>query len=182
MQAPMDGHMDEVEATVLEASDHLAALGPVDHAQVQKALRDKPDLAMKIGEIIDTRAAQAGMSRSRRNQLRSMMMQTAFRLKHEGPGARIGGHAFWAHQKQVAQAPGATPPPPPPGTMPPPPPGAMQPVAYPAPVQVQSGHDRRFVMKAGGVMMGVGVVIFGVSALLVGGNDAFLLGLTVGAV
>ncbi|HEY0985490.1 MAG TPA: hypothetical protein VGD80_00510, partial [Kofleriaceae bacterium] len=137
VQARMADHMDEIDTTVFEIADRLAGIDAAQHARVQAALRDKPDLAMQIGEAVDAHAAAAGLSRARRRQLRMMMMQTAFRLKHEAPGRlvdeytkkvtrmrqdgansalalavseRIGHQAFWAYQKRVAQAPGASPP------------------------------------------------------------------------
>ncbi|TMQ08590.1 MAG: hypothetical protein E6J91_32735 [Deltaproteobacteria bacterium] len=185
---------------MFEVADRLAAVDPAQHARVQSALRDQPDLAMQIGEAIDAHAAAAGMSRGRRAQLRTMMMQTAFRLKHEGPGTlidqytqkvtrlredgapsalalamseRIGRQAFWAYQKRVAQAPGASPVQPP----------GRPTAAAPAPVVTAPPPGHRG-MKIGGVMMGVGVVVAGASALILsgGGPFGFVVGITVGAV
>ena len=201
VQARMADHMDEIDATVFEIADRLAGIDAAQHARVQAALRDKPDLAMQIGEAVDAHAAAAGLSRARRRQLRMMMMQTAFRLKHEAPGRlvdeytqkvtrmrqdgassalalavseRIGRQAFWAYQKRVAQAPGASPPQP----LPPP-----APMATPPPAPGRTTHKYRLV-KAGGAMMGIGAVTFGVSALIVsnGGADGFLIGITVGSI
>ena len=201
VQARMADHMDEIDATVFEIADRLAGIDAAQHARVQAALRDKPDLAMQIGEAVDAHAAAAGLSRARRRQLRMMMMQTAFRLKHEAPGRlvdeytkkvtrmrqdgansalalavseRIGHQAFWAYQKRVAQAPGASPPQP----LPPP-----APMATPPPAPGGTTHKYRLV-KAGGAMMGIGAVTFGVSALIVsnGGANGFLVGITVGSI
>jgi hypothetical protein len=201
VQTRMASHMDEVDATVFEVADRLAAIDAAQHARVQRALRDQPDLAMQIGEAVDAHAAAAGLSGARRRQLRMMMMQTAFRLKHEAPGTligeytqkvtrmrqegdrsalalavseRIGRQAFWAYQKRVAQAPGASPPP-------------AQPVpgALPPPQAATNPHPHRYtVLKVGGAMMGVGVVTFGVSALILssGGSNGFLIGITVGSI
>jgi hypothetical protein len=210
VQARMASHMDEIDATVFEVADRLAAIDAAQHARVQSALRDQPDLAMQIGEAVDAHAASAGLSRARRRQLRTMMMQTAFRLKHEAPGTlideytqkvtrmrqdgdqsalalavseRIGRQAFWAYQKRVAQAPGAAPPQPAPGTAPAPypPPG---PVSGPMPVAPDPHPHRYTVLKAGGVMMGIGAVTAGVSALILssGGSEGFLVGITVGSI
>jgi hypothetical protein len=206
VQARMTDHMSEIDATVFEVADRLAAIDAAQHARVQSALREQPDLAMQIGEAVDAHAAAAGLSRARRRQLRTMMMQTAFRLKHEAPGSlideytqkvtrmrqdgdqsalalavseRIGRQAFWAYQKRVAQAPDASPPPPP-GASPPGP--AQQPTA---PVAAPGSQGHKYtVLKAGGVMMGIGAVTAGVSALIVssGGADGFLIGITVGSI
>jgi hypothetical protein len=202
VQARMASHMDEIDATVFEVADRLAAIDAAQHARVQSALRDQPDLAMQIGEAVDAHAAAAGLSRARRRQLRTMMMQTAFRLKHEAPGTlvdaytqkvtrmrqdgdksalalavseRIGRQAFWAYQKRVAQAPGAAPQRAAPGAAPAP---AALPIA-PDP------HPHRYtVLKAGGVMMGIGAVTAGVSALILSssGSAGFLVGITVGSI
>jgi hypothetical protein len=199
VQARMADHMDEIDATVFEVADRLAAIDGAQHARVQSALRKRPDLAMQIGEAVDAHAAAAGLSRARRRQLRAMMMQTAFRLKHEAPGSlideytqkvtrmrqdgtqsalalavseRIGRQAFWAYQKRVAQAPGAAPPQPGPAPQPQPVAPAAQPSKY-------------RLVKAGGVMMGIGAVTAGVSALLVSGSSGstgFLVGVTVGSI
>lgn len=203
VQTRMASHMDEVDATVFDVAERLAAIDAAQHARVQRALRDQPDLAMRIGEAVDAHAAAAGLSGARRRQLRMMMMQTAFRLKHEAPGTligaytqkvtrmrqegersalalavseRIGRQAFWAYQKRVAQAPGASPP------QAQPVPGAPAPGTLPPP-QAAPSH-RYTVLKVGGAMMGVGVVTFGVSALILsaGGSDGFLIGITVGSI
>ncbi|HSS00291.1 MAG TPA: hypothetical protein VLM79_24705 [Kofleriaceae bacterium] len=203
VQTRMSSHMEEVDATVFEVADRLAAIDAAQHARVQRALRDQPDLAMQIGEAVDAHAAAAGLSGARRRQLRMMMMQTAFRLKHEAPGTligeytqkvtrmrqegdrsalalavseRIGRQAFWAYQKRVAQAPGASPPPVP---------GPPVPGALPPPQAATNPHPHRYtVLKVGGAMMGVGAVTFGVSALILssGGSDGFLIGITVGSI
>ena len=200
VQTRMAGHIDEVDATVFEVADRLAAIDAAQHARVQRALREQPDLAMQIGEAVDAHAAAAGLSGARRRQLRMMMMQTAFRLKHEAPGTligeytqkvtrmrqegdrsalalavseRIGRQAFWAYQKRVAQAPGASPPqaqPPVQGALPPP--------------QAAPNPHRYTVLKVGGAMMGVGAVTLGVTALILssGGSNGFLIGITVGSI
>jgi hypothetical protein len=208
VQTRMADHMDEIDATVFEVADRLAAIDAAQHARVQSALRERPDLAMQIGEAVDAHAAAAGLSRARRRQLRMMMMQTAFRLKHEAPGSlideytqkvtrmrqdgdqsalalavseRIGRQAFWAYQKRVAQAPGASPPQPMPAQ-----PMSAQPMpAQPPPAVAPGGSRPRYrLLKTGGVMMGIGAITAGVSALIVssGGADGFLIGVTVGSI
>src|SRR5262249_10185813 len=84
---------------------------------------------------------------------------------------RIGRQAFWAYQKRVAQAPGATP-------LAPPAPATTAPTA-PDP------HPHRYSgLKAGGAMVGIGAVIAGVSAISVseGSANGFLIGVTVGSI
>jgi hypothetical protein len=203
VQARMASHLDEIDATVFEVGDRLAGLDAADHARVRTALRDRPDLAMEIGEAIDAHAVASGIPRARRRQLRAMMMQTAFRLKHEAPGAliqeytqkvtrlredgdgsalalavseRIGHQAFWAHQKRIAQAPGATPAP---GAA-----ASTAPAPAAAAVPAPRPEHKHTVAKVGGAMMGIGVVVGGVSAAILsgGGPFGFVVGVTVGAI
>jgi len=119
---------------------------------------------------------------------------------------KMGERAFWKYQQHLAQDGGtqpttpATPAPVPAGAdpaavdaapPPPPPPSAMRPPGSvaPAPMQplppVKPKHEGARpgtgAMHAAGYMMGIGVVTFGISAALVDSSDAFLIGLTVGA-
>jgi len=204
VQARIVSHMDEIDATVFDLTARLDAMTPGAHAGVQEALRTDGDLAMNIGEIIDDHAARAGMSAKRRRQLRTMMMQTAFRLKHTAPGAvigeytakvermreetadsakalaiaeRIAGKPFWQQQHQLAMAqlpagqpaptaaPGASPEDAPPARTAPVP-------VQPMPIQVQPPEKQYTVAKVGTIMMGIGVVVFGVSAAIASGKRA----------
>jgi hypothetical protein len=208
VQARMTAHLDEIDGTVFELCDKLDGITAEQRKQLRAKLRDQPDIAMEIGEVLDRHAAAAGLSRSRRKQLRSMMSETAFRLRHEAPGAlideytakvtrmggkagasaltidlaqRIGQRAFWNHQKQVAQAAGAPPSAPDSGA-----PG-MQPPSAPvvAAPATKPGHT---VVRVGATMMGIGVVLFGFGLLTAGSGSGGLagvglvLGLTVGSV
>lgn len=197
VQARMTSHLDEIDETVFALSDKLDGMTAEQRRQLREKLRDRPDTAMEIGEVIDQHAAAAGVSRARRKQLRSMMSETAFRLRHEAPGAlideytakvarmgsqagasaltidlaqRIGQRAFWNHHKQVAQAAGAPPPPTTNGA-----PG-MQPPAAPLPAPVASEpatKPGRRAIRVGATMMGIGVLLFGTGFLLAAtGNDA----------
>jgi hypothetical protein len=115
---------------------------------------------------------------------------------------KMGERAFWKYQQHLAQDDGtqpATPAPPAPvpaGSDPaaidaaPPvmrPPGAVAPDPLrqiPPPANGPKHEGARpgtGAMHAAGYMMGIGVVTFGLSAALVDSSDAFLIGLTVGA-
>jgi hypothetical protein len=121
---------------------------------------------------------------------------------------KMGERAFWKYQQHLAQDSGrqppatpATPAPLPPGAdpaavdaglrPPPPPPPPLAPPGSiaPAPMRplppVKEKHEGARpgtgAMHAAGYMMGIGVVTFGISAALVDSSDAFLIGLTVGA-
>lgn len=141
VQERMTGHLDEVGATVFQVSDMLASLDTRQRAQVRSALRDHPDLPMAIAETIDRHAT--GISVKRRVQLRSMMANAAFRMRHGDPASiideyvakvervqaqgagdartldlaqQVGERAFWRYQQHLAQTP----------------PGAVTPAAAPA--------------------------------------------------
>ncbi|HEY4244139.1 MAG TPA: hypothetical protein VGM88_30205 [Kofleriaceae bacterium] len=205
VQARMISHLDEVDGTVFDLTDRLDRMSGAEHAGVQQALRADKQLAMSLGEMIDDHAARAGMSSGRRRQLRTMMMQTAFRLKHTAPGAVIGeytakvermreetadsaralaiaerlaGKQFWAqqHRLAIAQQPSGSP-----GSEDPPP--RQAPPLAPMPVVIAPPEKHHTVMKVGGIMMGVGAIVLGVSGIAVAaGGDVALFGLTAGAV
>lgn len=159
VQTRMWRHYDQIGSTIFEISDMLASLDAKQRAQVRSTLQEQPDLAMELGEQLDARAARAGMSTTRRLQLRKMMSQTAFRLKSGHASSmideyatkveklrttdernaaaidltsKLGERAFWRHQQRLAQAPGA-PPAPTAGSAPSPPPGPAQPAQPGAP-------------------------------------------------
>jgi hypothetical protein len=287
VQARMWSHMDDIGATVFEVTDTLAALDETHRARLRTVLEREPDLPMDLGELIDARAASAGISSGSRRQLRRMMSQSAFRMRHGDPSSiideyvdkvarvtesterhgdalhlskQLGERSFWRYQHLLAQdggQPGSPQPPPigPPTAPPPQPPPAAQPLpaAQPPPAAGQptldallqsarasamrgdcktvealrqhvlsldrAYHDAYFAtnpliancrealtvpppttaplgttgpveskrrpgstgLRVGGYMLGIGVVVFGVSLLLVGSSEVFLVGLTVGA-
>jgi hypothetical protein len=149
VQERMWSHMDEIGATVFEVTDTLAALDEPQRAQLRSVLGQRKDLPMEVGEVIDAQAASAGISGARRMQLRSMMSQTSFRLRHGDPGSiideyvekvarmkesterhgdalriakQLGERSFWRYQHLLAQEPGV------------PQPGASQPQPQPPPI------------------------------------------------
>jgi hypothetical protein len=287
VQERMWSHLDAIDATVFEVGDTLAALDEPTRTGLRKTLGKRQDLPMEIGEMIDAQAASAGISLARRMQLRKMMSQAGFRLRHGDPGSiideyvdkvarvresgeahgdalhlakQLGERSFWRYQHMLAQDPGtgAPAPQPPAGTVPAGPPPAPAPMAAPAPVPLGPPSERPLVetltrgareaalrgdcqtvealrarvrsldpayyeasfardpvitgcrvgydqtapgdspamqeepkeqprpgargLRTGGYMLGIGVVTFGVSLLLVSASDAFLIGMTVGAI
>lgn len=191
VQERMLGHMEEVDASIFEVTSRLAAMSPDDRRGLRDTLRARPELPMEIAAAIDGHAAAAGITAGRRAQLRSMMANAAFRLKHGDPSAMIdeyvakverfrgqtatdakalalaetyGQRAFWQYQRHLQTAPGAT-----------------APVA-PANPAAPGERPGQWSMRAGGYMMGTGVVVFGVSLLLVDTAGGFVFGVTVGAV
>jgi len=156
VQARMWSHYDQIGSTIFEIGDMLAELSPQDRAKLRTTLEDNPDLSMELGEALDARAARAGISKTRRLQLRRMMSQTAFRLKHNHAGsmideyvakveklratderhaealalaAQLNEKAFWRHQQMLAQDPPGTPT----TRTPTAPPGPSAPTAPPGP-------------------------------------------------
>jgi len=166
VQERMFRHWDQIGSTVFEISDMLAALEPKERAQVKSQLEKHPDMPMELGEMLDARSQQAGLSTTRRLQLRKMMSQTAFRLKNGHASSlideyvakvdklrttdernaaaielatKLGERGFWRRQQQLAaDPPGATPTTP--AQAPPAPPPPSPPPAPPvgtAPAQPQ---------------------------------------------
>ncbi len=247
VQQRVGSHMDEVDATVFELTDFLARRSHDERTKLREVMREKPEIAMDLGEMLDERAGRMGILKERRKQMRTAMREVTFRLKTESPGSiideyaakverlrgtdgksalalslaeKIGQRAFWKYQHLLAQ-PGAPQGSPGPGSGQPGPgsgqpgPGSGQPsqpwqtggpsgapgqawpngqpagppagyMQQPPPQQVYQPPPARepgvLPMKVGGVMMGIGVVTFGISAALVDTSDAALVGLTVGSV
>jgi hypothetical protein len=208
MQARMVHHMSEIDGTVNDATDMLAGLDDTQRARIQSYLREHPDVAMSIGEAIDERAAMAGVSGKRRLQMRSMMMQASFRLKHAAPGAvideyvakvrrvqaedgaqaaaalriasRANAERVWGPELSAVPQDAAA------GAAAPQPPAplvAPQPATAPAPAPPPHHRKGGNTMIVGGILMGVGAVTFGVStAIVAAGGGAGAIGMTVGAV
>lgn len=207
VQDRMWSHMDEVGETVFEVSDMLAALDDRQRAQVQKILRDRPDLPMALGEAIDTRAAGAGISMRRRHQLRKMMSQSGFRLRTSDVGTvideyvrkvekvrsrddhdattlemakQLGERSFWRHQALLAAQ--ATAPSTAPATSTAAP-GATPSNAPPAPSALAPRRKPgQRGLSAGAYLLGIGVVTGGVSLALTEAAEGFVVGVTVGAI
>jgi hypothetical protein len=145
VQDRMWQHEDLIGSMVFEISDMLAALDPAQRSTVQTTLQQQPELPMALGELLDERAATAGMSKARRRQLRGVMKQATFRLREQDPSAlideyvtkverfkpsttsdgdtielaeRLGQREFWRYQQRMKrQGAGAPPPQGPPGTV-----------------------------------------------------------------
>ncbi len=240
VQARMWSHMDEIGATVFEVTDMLAALDETQRARLRTTLDRQPDLPMDLGEMLDAQAAGAGISGARRRQLRQMMSQTSFRMRHGDPAAiideyvekvarldettsrhgdalrlakQLGERSFWRYQHLVAQqggqppapaqpaptAPAPTVPGPPssqpyptvpvppaqpaPGAQeqPPPPPPRMATPTYAMEEPKPKPRAGERGLRVGGYMLGIGVVVGGLSLLLVESSEVFLFGLTAGA-
>lgn len=203
VQERLESHMEEIDTTVFELSDFLAGQTPEQRARLRDTLRQQPDTAMQIGEELDRHAAAVGVSPERRKQLRSMMSQATFRMRTEAPGAiideytakverlrgqdgssalalslseKMGQRAFWRYQQYLTQssAPGTTAADP---SMAASNPGASTPTG----AQRRKSSSGKRAMRGGAYMMGIGVIVFGLSALLVNAATGFVVGMTVGA-
>jgi hypothetical protein len=222
VQARMFGHMDEVGTTVFAVSDMLAGLSAEHRTKLKQTLKAKPDLPMAIAEAIDAQSAGAGVSRKRRLQLRQMMLNATFQMRHGDPNSlideyvakvervrvsgsvdakaldyaqKLGERAFWTYQQHLAHDGGTQPAPVPAGSDPaavdaaPPlrPPSSVVPdplrhVPPPPGEKHEGARPGTGAMHAAGYMMGIGLVTGAVSVALVNSSDAFLIGVTIGAV
>ena len=190
MQKRMAENIDSMDATVFQVNDMLANLSPEQRDATRKHLRKHPGLTMRLGEALDEQAAQAGVTASRRLQLRSMMTQASFRLSKYDPGVVIdeyvdkvrratapgkgdivaaanagylGSEAFWRYRSQLERNSG------------------VLTDTTEAPRSTFTGPGSGAV-KVGAKMMGIGAVTFGISTIFVA-NDVFpfVVGMTVGA-
>jgi hypothetical protein len=215
VQARIASHLDEVDDTVFTLTNFLAAQTADERTQLRDALRKNPRAAMDLAEELDTRAAAMGVTAARRRQLRQIMKQATFRMRTEAPGAlideytakvqrlrgedgnsalalalaqKLGERQFWRYQQHLAQSvdPGAAAPATPAtGSAPA---GFTRPPGMTQPMPGAAGKPGGTAIKAGAYMMGIGVVDFGLGALIVSSVHSGLLldvalvgGITIGA-
>jgi len=89
LQALMHARLPEVDQTVFDVTDMLETLDPEQRQALRHELARRPSLPLELSEAIDERAAAAGVSANRRRQLRSMLTQASFRLRHAAPDTLI---------------------------------------------------------------------------------------------
>lgn len=172
----------------IEAQAVAVGLSPKRRVQLRKMM-SQASFRLKNGDpltMIDEYAAKVQRLRERTDTdakalaLAQQLGDKAFwryqHLLHAQPGpatAAGSGAASGAGGPMVAQSG-------PPGTTDPSAPGAAPPgpAAPPTPPKPKPG---RRMARAGGYMMGIGVIVFGISVLLVDTSDAFLVGGTLGA-
>lgn len=206
VQTRIASHLDEIDGTVFELTSFLSAQTGDERAQLRDALRKNPNAAMDLAELLDGHAATMGVTVERRRQLRQIMKHATFRMRTESPGAlideytakvqrlrgedgksalalalaqKLGEDQFWRYQQHLAQRAGfaSTPATAAPTAAPLSPPGITPPstaAAQPPPAAPPRPGDT--AIKAGAYMLGIGVVDFGLGALIVSGSSGALLG------
>jgi uncharacterized membrane protein YgdD (TMEM256/DUF423 family) len=194
MQDRMWQHIDEVDGTVSDVTTMLAEFDDDQREAVRRTLKRRPELAMKIAEVIDDQAALAGVSRRRRVQLRSMMAHTSFRLKNAAPGVVIDEYLEKVRRAQaqsgtqaefavrMAQQAGSS-------SLWQGPSHAVRVASTQAgaaavgPTPEPPAKPGRGTMKTGGILLGIGLATFAGSAIFVAlGAFPFVIGMTVGAI
>lgn len=83
MQARMWRAMGDMDEAVFGTAQMLEELKPSERLELQKRLKDDPDLAMRIGEELDKNATDAGMSPERRLSIRTLASHVTWRLKNQ---------------------------------------------------------------------------------------------------
>jgi hypothetical protein len=83
MQARMWRAMGDMDEAVFGTAQMLEELKPSERLELQKRLKDDPDLAMRIGEELDNSATEAGMSPERRLSIRALASHISWRLKNQ---------------------------------------------------------------------------------------------------
>jgi hypothetical protein len=202
LQALMRRELPEMDRSVLDMTELLERLSPAEREAARAELKRRPDLGVQIAEAVDEQAAGAGVSVNRRRQLRSMLTQASFRLRHHAPGVLIDEYTNKVRRSLASESSaraltlnvaaqatadlyfaqtGAAAEP------------AAQPTAasrlgkartpaQPPPPAPSGAHPGTGTLVTGAWMLGIGLVTFGVSTLLVSaGAGIFLFGMTVGA-
>jgi hypothetical protein len=120
--------LPDMDRSVQDSYALLASLDHEQHAQVREVLRKQPDLGMRVAEVLDARAAEVGISRKRRLQIRTAAVEIGTRMRRQHPtavvqeyltktekvyerhgktdlnrevAARVGEQMFWARVAQV---------------------------------------------------------------------------------
>jgi len=216
VQARMASQLDEIDGTMFELTRFLAAQTTDDRTRLRDAVRGNPRAAMDLAELLDSRAAAIGVTTARRRQLRQIMSQATFRLRTEAPGAlideytakverlrgedgrsalalalaqKLGERQFWRYQHHLAQS-GYSSGPPATAAAPAPATTVQPPGVIPSPPAAGAPHKPGdTAIKAGAYMLGIGIVDFGLGALIVSGHAtgavlgiALVGGITIGAV
>jgi hypothetical protein len=89
MIARLSRGADEMDEATRGMLEHFEALGPEKRAAIQTRLRAQPELGLAVGEALDARAAQIGISIERRMHLQSIVSQTSWRLRAQPMGTFI---------------------------------------------------------------------------------------------
>ena len=88
VQQRLRGSMGEFDDAMFGMTELLENVSPTDRAAVSKALRDDPELGMRMMGTFDQEAAAMGVSFKQRTKLRALSAQAVSRLK-QSPDAAI---------------------------------------------------------------------------------------------
>lgn len=86
VQDHMWSAMDEMDTAVGGVAGALSSLTAAERTEINRALRDQPDLGARVLAVLDAEAAKAGISPERRDHLRSIGQQATFRLRQSTTG------------------------------------------------------------------------------------------------
>jgi hypothetical protein len=205
VQARLRASMGEFDEAMFGMSSLLENLTASDRSAIGKALRDDPDLGMRLMGEVDQEAASFGVSLKQRTKLRAAAAEVTSRLrtstdltvseyvgKMNKIAARHGALAesqrelatglatqlLWQGEAAGGTAGEPTPPPPPPQVAPEQPVGSGAPVGQPLEPQKPRFRGSYAVLTAGGIALGLGLVVFGVG--YAAGGAGLLLGATFG--
>lgn len=207
VQERLQRSMGEFDDAMFGMSSMLEKLTPTERADIGKALRDDPNLGMKLMGEVDSEAASFGVSFKQRTKLRAISTQVTSRLRNSTDlavseyvgkmnkiAARHGGYAEAEREAastltqqmlwQGAPASGGTtgeptPPPPPPQLPPEQQPAGVQPAPTGQPVEQRPRFRGSYaVLTAGGIALGLGLAVFGIG--YAAGGAGVLLGATFG--
>lgn len=195
VQARLRDSMGEFDEAMFGMSSLLENLSPAERADISKALKDDPNLGMRVMGAVDQEAAAFGVSLKQRTKLRAISAQVTSRLrtsadltateyvgKMQKIAARHGGYAEAQRQLATSAAtqmiwqgeaaggtvggqPELTPPPPPPSVQPEP---QQNPQAGVAPVQQQPLEKPKRKGNAHVAVLTAGGIALGLGAVVFG--------------
>ena len=81
--------LPDMDSSVRDSYAILASLDDEQHAQIREVLQKQPDFGMRVAEALDARAAEVGISRKRRMQLRSAAVEISTRMRRQHPATLV---------------------------------------------------------------------------------------------
>lgn len=183
-----------IDSAMMDITDYVERLTPVDRKAIQEQLRKKPNAGMDAIGRIDAQAAAAGVSNRRRLQMRAITTHLSWRMNKQSVDATLDDTLDKVRRirerhvvnEQVARAMAAK---------------VAEAELFDKPSHVilaagvdepegaSARHRAARVLGVGGILFGIGAVVAGVGGILLatnGGNDggvtaAGLVMITVGA-
>lgn len=85
IRSRVEAMSDEMDEAVFESTALLATCPASEQRAIQDALRNDPDLVMRVAEVVDERGSTRGLGRTGRRRLREISTHISGRLRRQPP-------------------------------------------------------------------------------------------------